>query len=337
MSINTIPLSVAEYVRLLLKRKYSLLNPELENLSMGYRGYVFGTSLRNRKIVIKVSPYQEESHYEKETFHSRIYGSRQSEYVSVESLLNRYNIQTPETLFYDTPEILGVGPCIVRVQRRLEGIPSTFHKDYLLKELNEYDLKKYFFSLGEIDATIHQITRPYDGWVGMEKPSSISYEEAYFGAFTELINFLRENHGLDVINFDKIVDYVSHTRKYWEPSKTFVLSPNGLFQGLLSQDQGKWKLNGVIDLEDHHFTEERLCLVGFDIHQEEFSTELFTEFWSGYESIQKISPNYYETRNLYVLFFYLSWLKTYVQTTDVLDSEVIQWYKDEILKIISSN
>ena len=78
------------------------------------------------------------------------------------------------------------------------------------------------------------------------------------------------------------------------------------FQGVL-KNAGGWTLLGVIDIEDHQFTDQRFVLAGFELSRLFYGLPIDPAFWDAYAGLKPIDPSYAAFKPLFQTYYLLVW------------------------------
>lgn len=272
----------------------------LKNLSLGWSGSsVYVAEIKNNEVVerviIKTGSSEPEVPFKDEPDNRRVYGGRFSNLEPAYRLMIEHNIRVPKLLAKGT-----------------EG-----NLPYVTMEFLEGDTQVPELIVADELGKLHRITRNYQGCVSMERPYAKSWKDAFFSAIraqletasnvsTALTNILPQaNHFLDQMESE------------WEDPSRFVLSHTDGFQGIAKQTNGVYEFMGVIDLEDHQFTDQRFVLAGYELLSELWMKKTVSQqFWDIYKKYAQIEPTHGNFRNLFQLYYLLDWLPSYHKRTD---------------------
>ena len=100
----------------------------------------------------------------------------------------------------------------------------------------------------------------------------------------------------------------------WSEPASFVLSHGDGFQAMVARQGARWAVTGVIDIEDHRFTDARFALAVHELGAG--SIPLGAAFWTAYQQQRDLERSYGHVRPLYQLYVLLDWLGN-VPATDV--------------------
>jgi fructosamine-3-kinase len=92
----------------------------------------------------------------------------------------------------------------------------------------------------------------------------------------------------------------------WIDPPRFVFSHGDGLQGMWSPTAAGWTLSGVIDIEDHRFTDQRFALAVYEVSMER--APLHASFWAAYQQQTRLDPTYPQFRPLFQLYVLLDWL-----------------------------
>jgi fructosamine-3-kinase len=101
---------------------------------------------------------------------------------------------------------------------------------------------------------------------------------------------------------------LNHYAATWIDPSRFVLSHGDGLQGMLVQVANGWALSGVIDIEDHRFTDQRFALAVHELEMSLGQALLNDSFWAAYLRHTTLDINYSQFRPLFQLYVLLDWL-----------------------------
>jgi aminoglycoside 6'-N-acetyltransferase len=108
-------------------------------------------------------------------------------------------------------------------------------------------------------------------------------------------------------------DWIDARRRRWvAPSgpAAYSLSQMDGLQGVARRDPGGWRFVGHVDLEDFSFMDPRFPLAGYELGAEGVRGRkpIPASFYEGYRSRLPIDPSFAEARDVFKLYYLLSWL-----------------------------
>jgi hypothetical protein len=108
-------------------------------------------------------------------------------------------------------------------------------------------------------------------------------------------------------------DWIDVRRRHWVPTggtAAYSLSQMDGLQGIARRDAGGWRFRGHVDLEDFAFMDARFPLAGCELGAEGVRGRrpVPAAFFEGYRSRFPIDPSYPEARDVFKLYYLLSWL-----------------------------
>lgn len=230
---------------------------------------------------------------------NRVYGSHAASFRAAYALLHQYAIPLPQLYLALTPQPTVPFYCYVMerlpgedvqtLRARLSG-PSLAHLDAIV---------------GQHLGAIHSITRSYDGWADLPTPHPLCWREAFFTALHT--NLERACiHARIRKRRRQIVQTVDQYAAAWIDPPWFVLSHGDGLQGMLVPNATSWSLTGVIDIEDHCFTDPRFALAVYELSMGHAS--LKDSFWEAYQQHTTLDHSYRLFRPLFHLYVLLDWL-----------------------------
>lgn len=272
----------------------------LTNVSLGWSGSsVYVAEIKNdddvERVVIKTGSSGAETAFEDEPDNKRVYGGRFSNLEPAYRLMLKHKIKVPELL-----------------AKGMEGnIP------YVVMEFLEGNTKVPEPMVADEMGKLHSITRDYQGCVSMNTPYPKTWKDAYFSAIrTQLAVAAGTSDALTNI-LSQVNRFVDEKEKQWQDPSHFVLSHTDGFQGIARKTDEVYEFMGVIDLEDHQFTDQRFVLAGHELLSELWmSKKVSQEFWDIYKTHTQVEPSYTDFRSLFQLYYLLDWLTSYYKRSD---------------------
>jgi hypothetical protein len=253
-----------------------------------------------RHFAFKITDCTEECRYEDETPDGMVYGVRLSNFEPAHSLLARHHIKVPalflagENMRYNASYFI------------MEYLPGNSVRRYL-KDHEDTELANLHELAGEIMGKMHNITREYYGWVGMKKPYSLDWKNAFFASLKNRLKTACELNGEIKALCPAIEKFIDEKSKVIDNPDVFVFShPDGM-QAMAEKTQEGWNFKGIIDIEDHQFTDRRFVLSGHEVAMEMKGKKVPDSFWNGYkrnfenEEVAKTDP-------VFKMFYLLTWL-----------------------------
>lgn len=186
---------------------------------------------------------------------NRVYGSRAASFPAAYALLQQAAIPLLQLYIGLMPHPALPYYCYVIerlpnddvqiLRAHLPG-PSQTHLDVLV---------------GHYLGAIHNITRSFDGWADRATPPSLDWRNAFFTALHKVLERVCV-HPEIFKHRQKLVQTFNQYAATWIDPSRFVLSHGDGLQGMLVRTDSGWALSGVIDIEDHCFTDQRFALAG---------------------------------------------------------------------------
>jgi hypothetical protein len=183
---------------------------------------------------------------------NRVYGSGAASFPAAYALLQGAAIPLPQ-LYASLVPRPGL-PFYCYVMERLPGDDL-----YILRaRLDGPAQARLDARVGHYLGTIHGITRGYDGWADVPVPPSLQWRDAFFTA----LHMILERACVHTEIFQQRRELVETFNRYaatWIDPPRFVFSHGDGLQGMWSPTASGWTLSGVIDIEDHRFTDQRFA------------------------------------------------------------------------------
>ena len=293
------------YINKIIKLKIGGNLLKSKRILGGHSGYVYKINVKlNSNIneyIVKLSNIIGSKSLRNEKNEQRVYGGHSKSLANVYKLLKKNNLKTFTLISHSLPnkEI----PYFYQLISKLNGFSIREH--LVLNDIN----KKELFELAGIEfAKLHLITRNYDGWVEQDTPYETNWEESFFSALNLRLKYLTENKYFNDKDSKSLISFVENKKRKWTHPKEYVFSHVDGLQGMVEYKKNSWIFNGHIDLEDYRFTDQRFVLAGFEIGANYSTKEAPTSFWSGYLKFKKIDRSYNELKDLFKVFYFMSWV-----------------------------
>lgn len=258
-------------------------------LAGGEVGRVWRVEHEGIFYVVKLTPARKESPYAREAADDRVYGARWSNLLPAYERLSATAVPVP-TLFAS-------GALVGRrlnfeIMEWLEGAADD-HSD------------GWFEAAGAALGALHACTRRHQGWVGMRRPYPEPWPAAFARSYASRLERVAGvlppalHRGLSRLSAEDLSEL-------GEPAH-YVLSHTDGLQGVFASDAGKWRLRGVVDIEDHQFTDQRFVLAGFELGHAFHGRSPPASFWSAYGRFSAVEPTYGRFRRLFQSYYLLVW------------------------------
>jgi fructosamine-3-kinase len=286
-----------QIIRNIVKKECNSELLQLRNVSLGWSGSsVYIAELHDgNKIIVKTASSEPEAPFGEEQDTKRVYSGRFSDIEPVYHLLLEKNIRVPKLLAKGTEE----------------GI------SYVVMECLEGDTKVPQLMVAEELGKLHSISRDYQGSVSLQRPYAKSWKDAFFSAIRAQLSLTASLSGGVQKMLPSINSFINEKESQWQDPSRFVLSHADGFQGLAKRRGETYEFTGVIDLEDHQFTDPRFTLAGYQLFSERYAHEkLSQEFWDIYKTHAAIEASYENFRALFQLYYLLEWLFSCFKRTD---------------------
>jgi aminoglycoside phosphotransferase (APT) family kinase protein len=232
---------------------------------------------------------------------NRVYGSRAASFPAAHALLQGAAVPLPQlyAALMPQPELPFYGYVMERLpgddvqalRARVAG-PSQIRLDALA---------------GHHLGAIHRITRSFDGWADWTTPASLDWRDAFFTALRMVLDRACV-HAEILQHRQQLVQMFDHFAGTWIDPSRFVLSHGDGLQGMAVQTTSGWALSGVIDIEDHRFTDQRFALAVYEVEVSMGQPSLHDSFWTEYLLQTTLDPSYSQFRPLFQVYVLLDWL-----------------------------
>lgn len=274
---------------------------DTQPLTGGQVGHVFRVRTEEKDYVIKFVEVSVEQSFNEESVDDRVYGSRWSNLVPTYELLKSKNIPTPHL------HALGT--------LKEEQLHYAIF-DFLSGDDPDYSLT-WFSRLGKEMATIHAITRSYQGWVSMGEPYIENWDNAFKASLRSRLEDVREF--IDSSLYAAVANYVELNISNFRSPNNFVLTHTDGIQAVFKKAEN-WKIEGVIDVEDYQFTDQRFALAGVELTNALQGHSLPESFWQAYADVTPVDESYESVKGLFQVYYLLVWIRV-LQGQDVLVSK----------------
>jgi fructosamine-3-kinase len=270
-------------------------------LTGGEVGRVYRVDADGASYAVKFVRAAPEPAFSAEPIDDRVYGSRWSNLVPAYELLKANRVAVPTLHASGT-----------LADQRLHY--AVF--DYLDGDRDDAS-PAWATCMGGVLGCMHGITRPYQGWVDMDRAHAQRWPGAFATSFRAWLARGQEQlpsplrHAV-ARRCEPLLDALS------EPAH-FVFSHTDGFQGVLKKTAGGWALLGVIDIEDHQFTDQRFVLAGFELSQEFYGQAVDRAFWAAYAALKPVDPTYAACKPLFQAYYLLVWTWVFRARPSLLD------------------
>ena len=257
-------------------------------LSGGQVGQVLRADTDGASFVVKLVAALPEPSFAEEPRDRRVYGSRWSNFAPAYELLRHNGIAVPK--LHGTGTADGVHYAVM---------------DFLDGDADDYS-PAWFAALGGSLGRLHRITRGYQGWVAMDELYRESWPQAFAASLRE--RFEETKPLLDRTLAAAIDRLIAIHGAISEPA-SFAFSHTDGFQGVFRRDAGGWNLLGVVDIEDHAFTDPRFVLAGVELSHAFAEREVPTSFWQAYEREASPPADLAALKDVFQLYYLLVWTR----------------------------
>jgi hypothetical protein len=243
---------------------------------------------------------------------NRVYGSGAASFPAAHALLQQAAVPLPQLYAALTPQ--PELPFFCYVMERLPG-DDVLTLRARLAGPSQIDLDAL---AGHHLGAIHRITRSFDGWADWTTPASLDWRAAFFTALRTVLE--RACVHTEILpHRQPLVQMFDHFAGTWIDPSRFVLSHGDGLQGMAVQTTSGWALSGVMDIEDHRFTDQRFALAVYEVEVSLRQPPLHDSFWTEYLQQTTLEPSYSQFRPLFQLYVLLDWLGSIppAQTDDI--------------------
>lgn len=279
---------------------------DARELTGGFYGRVYAVDIeddngKQEKVVVKTNTADTDVPFDQEPNDNRVYGARWSNFEPSYNLLVSHNLPVPSLRSKGQIEQLGVQYAV------MDFIEGESVREFLAHE-DHGDMDQLHALVGETMGQMHQITRDYQGWVDMDKKYARDWRESFFESMDSHLQNAAAKSEFVRNSIDQIRKYIQLKRSEWTDLKSFVFSHTDGFQGMAKFENNQWQLTGIIDLEDHQYTDPRFVLQGHELALEFEQRQVPPSFWAAYEKHTPLDPSYEKLKDLFKLYYLLSWL-----------------------------
>jgi aminoglycoside phosphotransferase (APT) family kinase protein len=230
---------------------------------------------------------------------NRVYGSHAASFRAAYALLQQHAIPLPQlyTALTPQPDL----PFYCYIMERLPGEDVQAIRGHL-SGTSQAHLDAI---VGQYLGAIHSITRAYDGWVDLPGPHSLQWRDAFFTALHTILDRACIHPVINQRRQQLVQTFDRYAAAWIDPSR-FVLSHGDGLQAMLVPNATSWILTGVIDIEDHCFTDQRFALAVYELGMGH--APLRDSFWEAYQQQTTLDSTYMQFQPLFQLYVLLDWL-----------------------------
>lgn len=268
-------------------------------LGMNIGGSVMKVETENGVFVVKLIPNCNLPSLETEAVNERVYSARWTEFEPAYAALKATHLPLP------TIHTTGYTKSGSHYFILMEYIVGESVREYMPNAAEDTGFHR---AVGETLGKLHRSTREYQGWISMKTPYQQSWGAAFFAS---LENQIRELESHNFMNNEEVSRLREFTLKYqteWTEPNEFVLSHLDGFQGIATKHTTGWSIDGIIDIEDHQFTDQRFVLCGHELAMETEGHSLPASFWEAYSSAKALDPTFQQLKPIFKLYYLLAWL-----------------------------
>jgi fructosamine-3-kinase len=278
-----------EAIGALVRERLGVEPRAIEPLTGGEVGAVFRVEADTCAYVVKFVRLVDEPSYADEPVDDRVYGARWSNLGPASALLAAHDIPAATVRATGSLPERGLAYAILDF---LGGEPDDFSP-------------AWFAAVSAALGRMHAITRANQGWVGMHTPYPTPWTTAFGQSFRARLAAtapLLPTGLRDAVAARAEALLTDLT----EPGE-FVFSHTDGFQGVMARHGKGWTPRGVIDIEDHQFTDQRFVLAGFELGHAINGRQVPADFWRAYTAVRPVEPGYATFKPLFQLYYLLVW------------------------------
>ena len=293
------------YATAVIKKELGVELISISALGLSIGGSVLKVETEKGVFVVKLIANEPPEAIQDEDVSDRVYGGRWTEFEPALDAMKNASLPLP------TIHATGCTDDNLQYFILMDYIAGESVREYMSEADTEDSLHRV---VGETFGKLHNVTREYQGWVSMEAPYNTSWGEAYFSALDNQLDEIERNSYLPTNIIANLRTFVDSQKETWVEPTTFVLSHLDGFQGIASKQGEEWSVEGIIDIEDHQFTDQRFVLCGHELAMETEGKKLPESFWEGYQSTKEIDPTFEQHKHLFKLYYLSVWLCVFKNT-----------------------
>jgi fructosamine-3-kinase len=265
------------YIIEIVKRHNTLSKGSIEEIQGGVVGRVYRISnVDASSWILKLN--KEEKQEEKDV-DEIVYGSSPYNFNESYKILKDNNVPVPEVFAF--------------------GVTNDKKFSYIVMQDLSGDLDDYseewFREIGHWFGKVNAIEKPYqNSWLEI-------FKKSLWSRLDSLKEFLRQ----DLL--EKVKEYVRVHIDELIPAESFCFSHLDGFQGIMKKQDGSWTLLGVVDIEDHQYTDQRFVIAGFELNHEMKGNIIPHVFWKEYQKEKNIDPTLESTKDIFKVYYLLVW------------------------------
>jgi tRNA A-37 threonylcarbamoyl transferase component Bud32 len=288
-----------QYAAIICKQELGVSPISINPIGMSIGGSVLKVETEKGAFVVKLIANETPEAVQDEDVSDRVYGGRWTEFEPALTAMKNASLPLP------TIHATGYTNDDSQYFILMDYVAGESVREYM-SEVDTDDTLHHV--IGETFGKLHGITRDYQGWVSMETSYDTPWGEAYFLAFHNQLDEIERHSYLPTHTVTNLRTFVATQKESWVEPTTFVLSHLDGFQGIASKQDAEWSVGGIIDIEDHQFTDQRFVLCGHELAMETEGKILPDSFWSGYRSTKEIDPTFNQHKSLFKLYYLSVWL-----------------------------
>jgi fructosamine-3-kinase len=288
-----------EYAEEIIESKLAVSPTSVETLGMGIGGAVMKIETEKGIFVLKMIRNEPPVAIGNEETSDRVYSGRWTEFESAYTTMQQAKLPLPA--IHATDYTIDNSHYYIL----MDYIDGESAREYMSKLPNDDSLHE---TIGSMFGKMHTVTRPYQGWTSMKDPYKDDWGTAFFSALNNQINEIKSRGHLSKKDTDRLYAVANTYQSEWIEPAEFVLSHLDGFQGIVAGGNGDWLVGGIIDIEDHQYTDQRFVLCGHELAMEAEGQKLPGSFWDGYSSQKTIDPTHRHFAPLFKLYYLSVWL-----------------------------
>lgn len=297
--INNMEKTPNIYTSEIIQSELGVSANSLTSLGMSIGGSVMKVETERGDFVVKLIANQPLEPIKDEDVSERVYGGRWTEFDAAYEAMQSGDVPLPsvhKTGYTSDNKYYFIV---------MDYVPGESVREYMAEASEDNELHR---TIGETFGKLHAITRDYQGWVSMENSYESRWGEAFFSAFDNQLQEIADGQYLSTDTIEQLKSLIATYQDDWIGTSEYVLSHLDGFQGIAERQGEGWRMNGIIDIEDHQFTDQRFVLCGHELAMETEGSTLPQTFWDGYVANKSIDPTFDKYKQLFKLYYLSVWL-----------------------------
>lgn len=274
---NWYNLDMESYIKEITELHGISLMGSIEEIQGGVVGRVYRILDKNKpSLIFKLN---KEENKDIKNYDEIVYGSNPDSFNESYEILKSNNVPVPEVFAFGITD---------------DNKFSYIIMQELVGDSDDYS-EAWFKEIGQWLGKLHSIEKPYENsWIEL-------FKKSLFYRFNNLQGFLEKDVS------EKVEAYIHTHINNLTPAENFCFSHLDGFQGILKKQDDLWELLGVIDIEDHQYTDQRFVLAGFELNNEMKRGIVSQVFWNEYQKHKSIDVTFENTKNIFKIYYLLVW------------------------------